>query len=74
GGVPAAQAQCAMCGTVAESSTKNGQTEGNKLNNGIMYLLAAPYLAIAGIGMLWYKRYRKKNVQLDMRDEKINLN
>lgn len=67
-------AQCAMCGTVAEASTKNGQTEGNDLNSGIMYLLAAPYLAIVAVGILWYKKYRKKDVQLDMRNEKINLN
>lgn len=67
-------AQCSMCGTVAEASTKNGQTEGNDLNGGIVYLLAAPYLAIVAVGILWYKKYRKKDVQLDMRNEKINLN
>lgn len=67
-------AQCAMCQATVESNLKGGGTAGSGLNNGIMYLLAAPYLAIAGIGFLWYKKYRKKNVAIDMRAEKINLN
>lgn len=67
-------AQCAMCSMNAENSVKNGNTEGKGLNNGILYLLAAPYLAIAGVGFVWYKRYRRKNVALYMKDEKINLN
>lgn len=53
-------AQCAMCTLNAENSVKNGNTEGNGLNDGILYLLAAPYLAVAAVGFLWYKRYRKR--------------
>lgn len=67
-------AQCAMCTLNAENSVKNGNTQGKGLNNGILYLLAAPYLAVAGVGFLWYKKYRKKNVNLNMKDQKINLN
>ena len=67
-------AQCAMCALNAENSVKNGNTQGKGLNTGIMYLLAAPYLAIAGVGLLWYKKYRRKNIPLHMKDEKINLN
>ncbi len=67
-------AQCAMCTLNAENSVKNGNTQGNGLNAGILYLLAAPYLAVAGIGYLWYKKYRRKNVSINMKDEKINLN
>lgn len=67
-------AQCAMCSMNAENSVKNGNTEGKGLNNGILYLLAAPYLAIAGVGFVWYKKYRRKNVALYMKNEKINLN
>lgn len=69
-----ANAQCAMCTMNAENSVKNGNTEGKGLNNGILYLLAAPYLAIAGVGFVWYKKYRRKNVALHVKDEKINLN
>jgi hypothetical protein len=71
---PSVHAQCAMCNLNAENSVKNGNTEGKGLNNGILYLLAAPYLAIAGVGFVWYKKYRRKNVALNVKDEKINLN
>lgn len=67
-------AQCSMCTLNAENAVQNGNTEGNGLNRGILYLLAAPYLAIAGVGFLWYKKYRRKNVSLNMKDNKINLN
>ena len=67
-------AQCAMCTMNAENSVQNGNTQGKGLNNGILYLLAAPYLAVAVVGFLWYKKYRRKNVSLDIKDEKINLN
>jgi hypothetical protein len=67
-------AQCAMCQATVESNLENGGTSGSGLNSGIMYLLAAPYLAIAGIAWLWYKKYRKKNVAIDMKEHKINLN
>lgn len=67
-------AQCAMCGEIAANSVKNGNKQGLGLNNGILYLLAAPYLAIAGVGYVWYKKYRRKNVALNVKDQKINLN
>jgi hypothetical protein len=67
-------AQCSMCTANAESSVANGNTEGLGLNDGILYLLAAPYLAVAVVGFLWYKNYRRKNISLNMKDEKINLN
>lgn len=57
-----AHAQCAMCTVNAEQSVKNGNTQGKGLNNGILYLLAIPYLLITGIGILWYVKYRKKTV------------
>lgn len=67
-------AQCSMCALNAENSVKNGNTDGNGLNDGILYLLAAPYLAITAVGLLWYKNYRKKDVAIDIKDDKINLN
>ncbi|HEY0898559.1 MAG TPA: hypothetical protein VGD90_04455 [Sphingobacteriaceae bacterium] len=69
-----ASAQCAMCSATAEHSVHNGNTEGNSLNSGILYLLATPYLLIAVVGYVWYKKYRRKDVVLDMKDEKIHLN
>lgn len=69
-----ANAQCAMCTATVETNNANGGGATNGLNNGIMYLLAAPYLAVAIVGYIWYKKYRKKNVTLEMRDEKLHLN
>lgn len=67
-------AQCSMCTLSAENSVQNGNTQGKGLNTGILLLLAAPYVAIAVVGYIWYTKYRRKNVAIDMKDEKINLN
>lgn len=69
-----AAAQCSMCTLSAENSVQNGNTQGRGLNKGILLLLAAPYVAIAGVGYVWYTKYRRKNIPVDMKDEKINLN
>ena len=69
-----ATAQCSMCTLSAENSVQNGNTQGKGLNKGILLLLAAPYVAIAGVGYVWYTKYRRKNVAIDIKDEKINLN
>jgi len=60
---PQVKAQCSMCTISAEQGSKNGNTQSKGINDGIMYLLAFPYLLIAGIGVLWYRNYRKKNQQ-----------
>lgn len=59
--VVVAEAQCPMCKTAVESGMKDGHTKGKGLNNGIMYLLATPYLAIATIGGVWY--YKNKQAK-----------
>ncbi len=69
-----ANAQCAMCSATVETNNANGGGATSGLNDGIMYLLAAPYLAVAIVGYIWYKKYRKKDVTLEMRDEKLHLN
>lgn len=58
GQVQNANAQCAMCSFNAENSVKNGNTQGAGLNDGILFLLSMPFLALAGIGFVWYKKYR----------------
>ena len=60
---PEVSAQCSMCTISAEQGTKNGNTQGKGLNDGIIYLLVIPYLLIAGIGLLWYRNYRKRITQ-----------
>lgn len=67
-------AQCAMCSTTVESNSSSGASTTNGLNNGILYLLAAPYLAVAIGGYVWYKKYRRKDVELNVRNEKLHLN
>ncbi|GAB1856273.1 hypothetical protein MHTCC0001_11080 [Flavobacteriaceae bacterium MHTCC 0001] len=50
-------AQCAMCRAVLES--EEGQTAAEGINNGIMYLMAIPYILVAGIGYLIYRKFYK---------------
>jgi hypothetical protein len=72
--VEPAKAQCAMCAANTETSHNSGDNKSDGLNKGIMILLAAPYLAVAAVGYLWYKRFRRKNIELNMRKEKLHLN
>jgi hypothetical protein len=50
-------AQCAMCRAVLES--EEGQTAAEGINDGIVYLMAIPYLLIGGLGFFIYKKYSK---------------
>lgn len=53
-----AQAQCAMCRAVLESSGNTEQSAA--LNNGIMYLMIFPYVLIGGLGFFaWWNLSRK---------------
>ena len=45
------QAQCAMCSLTAQAATENGNSQGFGLNDGILFLLAMPYLAVLLIGL-----------------------
>ncbi|POY35681.1 hypothetical protein C3K47_14735 [Solitalea longa] len=68
------KAQCPMCKSSVESSIEKGGKTGTGLNNGILYLLAAPYIAVAGVGLMWYRNYRRKNVNINIPDQELNLN
>ena len=53
--------QCAMCRTTVESSISNGRNNiATGLNTGILYLLSAPYLLVAGIAFFWFKQSKKE--------------
>ena len=55
-----ADAQCAMCRTTIESTISNGRSNiATGLNTGILYLLTAPYLAVAVIAFLWFRQSKK---------------
>ena len=58
---PEAAAQCPMCRMSAESNLKNGGTDGKGLNNGILYMLATPYMLIGVIGFIWWRNRRKED-------------
>jgi len=58
-----AKAQCSMCSLNAEQGTQHGNTQGVGLNNGILYLLAIPYVLVGAVGILWYRNYRKKAIE-----------
>ena len=51
------EAQCAMCKAIAETSQTGGSSVADGLNLGIVYLMAFPYLLMAGVG---YAIYRSK--------------
>ncbi|MEC7263746.1 MAG: hypothetical protein VXW38_08390 [Bacteroidota bacterium] len=52
----AMDAQCAMCRAVVESEAEGGTAEG--INNGIVYLMAVPYVLIAGLFYFIYRKMR----------------
>tara|TARA_Y100000588_G_C13927619_1_gene784281 strand:+ start:61 stop:297 length:237 start_codon:yes stop_codon:yes gene_type:complete len=49
-----ANAQCAMCKAVVEANLESGGTIGAGLNDGILYLMAMPYISILVVGLVWY--------------------
>ena len=49
-------AQCAMCRAVLESDETQTAAEG--INDGIVYLMAIPYILVGGIGFFIYKKYK----------------
>ena len=58
-------AQCAMCRATLETNVSNGSETvlAAKLNFGILYLFASPYLIIAVVGFFWYKNSQKSKNQ-----------
>lgn len=57
--VSVADAQCSMCRAVLESDTDQSAARG--INNGIVYLMAFPYLLVGGVFYAVYRsRHQKK--------------
>jgi heme/copper-type cytochrome/quinol oxidase subunit 2 len=50
--------QCAMCRAALESS--GNKTKVEAVNDGIVFLMAIPYIIVAAIGFVVYKMYYKK--------------
>lgn len=51
------KAQCAMCRAVLESGEDQSVAEG--INDGIMFLMAVPYVLVAILGYYMYWKYGK---------------
>ena len=49
-----ADAQCAMCKAVVEANLESGGSIGAGLTDGILYLMAMPYISILVVGLIWY--------------------
>lgn len=49
-------AQCAMCRAALESEADNSRAEG--INNGIVYLMAIPYILVGGLFYFIYRKMR----------------
>lgn len=49
-------AQCAMCRAVLENGDDTAVAEG--VNNGIMFLMAMPYILVAFLAFIIYKKFR----------------
>ena len=48
-------AQCAMCRAVLENEEGQGVAKG--INDGIIYLMAIPYILVFGVGFAIYWKY-----------------
>ncbi|MDC0249361.1 hypothetical protein OAK24_00600 [Flavobacteriales bacterium] len=53
-------AQCAMCKAVVEANLKEGGSVGAGLNEGILYLMAMPYIAVLLFGIFYYLQKSRK--------------
>jgi len=48
-----------MCKSVVESNIDGGSAIGAGLNDGILYLMAMPYISLVLIAFLWSRHSRK---------------
>ena len=56
--------QCAMCTEVADEASRNGNSAGDGINKGVLYLFLSPYLIVATIGFILWRSRRKAQQEL----------
>ena len=49
-----------MCKAVVESNLESGDDIGSGLNDGILYLMSAPYLVVLFFGIFYFLQKRKQ--------------
>ena len=54
--------QCAMCKAVVEANLESGDTKGAGLNDGILFLMSMPYIAVSLFALFFYLQKRKKDI------------
>ena len=54
------KAQCAMCKAAVEANLDAGGTKGAGINEGILYLMAMPYVAIIIFGLFYFLQKRNQ--------------
>jgi flagellar basal body-associated protein FliL len=56
-----ASSQCSMCRAVLESEADQGAAEA--INDGIVYLMAFPYILVGGVLYVIYRTFKNKKSQ-----------
>ena len=51
--------QCAMCKADVEANLKSGDTKAAGLNDGILFLMSMPYIAVFLFALFFYLQKRK---------------
>jgi len=54
-------AQCAMCRAVLES--EEGQSTAKGVNDGIIYLMAVPYILVGSLGFIIYWKFFRNKIK-----------
>ena len=54
-----ALSQCAMCKAVVEANVASGDTKAAGLNDGILFLMSMPYIAVFLFALFFYLQKRK---------------
>lgn len=61
--VSSTTAQCSMCKTNVKNATESKDKKvGLGINDGILSLVLIPYLSVALVGFIWYRRFRLKRM------------
>ncbi len=55
-------AQCSMCRAVLETEADQGSAEA--INDGIVYLMAFPYILVFGVLYFVYRSFKKKKSEI----------
>ena len=54
-------AQCVMCKAVAENASDTEGIVGRGINSGILYLMGIPYVLLATLGFVFFRKRKLSN-------------